>query len=82
MTERRNLRKTGEDHPASRLTAEDVRQIRREAAIDGTSRAWLAQKYSVSTSTIQSIVWVCPDSVDTFTVVQGQVFPDLFFCHS
>ncbi len=26
--------------------------------------------------------WVCPDSVDTFTVVQGQGFPDLFFRHS
>ncbi len=27
-------------------------------------------------------LWVCPDSVDTFSMPQGQGFPDLFFCHS
>ena len=27
-------------------------------------------------------LWVCPDSVDTFTMPQGQGFPDLFFGHS
>ena len=56
MTERRNLRKAGEAHPASKLTAADVRQIRREASVPGTSHQWLARKYGVAASTIQSIV--------------------------
>ena len=27
-------------------------------------------------------IWVCPDSVDTFTMPRGQVFPDLFLPQS
>jgi len=56
MIERRNLRRAGEAHPASKLTSEDVRQIRREAAIAGTSHAWIARKFAIATSTVQSIV--------------------------
>ena len=27
-------------------------------------------------------IWVCPDSVDTFTMPRGQAFPDLFLVQS
>jgi len=54
--ERRNLRKSGEDHPAAKLTEEIVRQIRLEAAIPGTSQQWLARKYGISASAVRAVV--------------------------
>ena len=54
-TERRNFKLFGELHPNSKLTREQVIQIRSELQ-PGTSRAWLAKKYGVSRTTIDNIV--------------------------
>jgi hypothetical protein len=55
-TERRNFKLYGELHPNARLTRAQVIEIRREAKVEGTSRAWLARRYSVSRSCIDRIV--------------------------
>ncbi len=54
-TERRNYKLFGELHPNSKLTREQVIEIRSELQ-PGTSRAWLAKKYGVSRTTIDNIV--------------------------
>jgi hypothetical protein len=55
-TERRNFKLFGELHPNSKLTRAQVVEIRREAKVPGTSRAWLARKYGVSRSCIDRIL--------------------------
>jgi hypothetical protein len=55
-TERRNYKLFGELHPNSKLTREQVIQIRKEIRVPGTSRAWLAKRHGVSRTTIDNIV--------------------------
>ncbi len=55
-TERRNFKLFGELHPNSRLTRAQVVEIRREAKVPDTSRAWLARRYGVSRSCIDRIL--------------------------
>lgn len=54
--ERRNFKQFGELHPNSKLTRDQVIEIRREIRVPGTSRAWLARRYGVSRSTIDLVV--------------------------
>ena len=54
--ERRNYKLYGELHPNSKLTRAQVIEIRREAQVPETSRAWLARKYGVSRSAIDMVV--------------------------
>lgn len=55
-TEKRNYKLHGELHPNARLTRAQVIEIRNEAKVPGTSRAWLARRYNVSRSCIDRIV--------------------------
>ena len=55
-TERRNYKLFGELHPNSKLTREQVIDIRKEIQVPGTSRAWLAKRHNVSRTTIDNIV--------------------------
>ncbi len=55
-TERRNFKLVGELHPNSKLTRDQVIEIRKEIEIPHTSRAWLAERHGVSRSTIDNIV--------------------------
>jgi len=55
-TEKRNYLLHGEAHPNARLTDAQVIEIRREATIEGTSRAWIAARYGVSRSAIDRII--------------------------
>ncbi len=55
-TARRNYKLFGELHPNSKLTREQVIEIRREIEVPGTSRAWLAKKFGVSRTTVDNIV--------------------------
>ena len=55
-TEKRNYLLHGEAHPNARLTRAQVVEIRKEAKVAGTSRAWLARRYGVSRSCIDRIV--------------------------
>ena len=55
-TERRNYKLFGEHHPNSKLTREQVIDIRKEIQVPGTSRAWLAKRHGVSRTTIDNIV--------------------------
>ena len=54
--ERRNFKLYGERHPNARLTRAQVIEIRREAKVEGTSRAWVARRYGVSRSCIDRII--------------------------
>jgi hypothetical protein len=54
--ERRNFKLIGEAHPNAKLTRAEVIEIRKEAKVAGTSRAWLARRYGVSRSCIDRIV--------------------------
>ena len=49
-TERRNYKLFGEHHPNSKLTREQVIDIRKEIEVPGTSRAWLWQAQRTGTS--------------------------------
>ena len=55
-TEKRNYLLHGEAHPNARLTRAKVIEIRKEAKIEGTSRAWIAARYGVSRSCVDRIV--------------------------
>ncbi len=55
-TERRNYKLFGEQHPNSKLTRDQVIQIRKEIQEPGTSRAWLAKRFGVSRTCIDNIV--------------------------
>jgi hypothetical protein len=55
-TERRNFKLYGEAHPNAKLTRAQVIEIRREAQVPGTSRAFLAARYMVSRSAIDRVV--------------------------
>lgn len=55
-TEKRNFKLYGELHPNARLTRAQVVEIRKEAKVEGTSRAWLARRYGVSRTTVDNIV--------------------------
>ena len=55
-TERRNYKLYGESHPSSKLTRDQVIEIRREAKVPGTSRMWLARKNGVSRSCVDRIL--------------------------
>ena len=55
-TEKRNFKLSGEAHPNARLTRAQVVEIRKEAKVAGTSRAWLARRYNVSRSCTDRIV--------------------------
>ena len=55
-TERRNYKLFGELHPTSKLTREQVIEIRSEIQVPGTSRAWLATRHNVSRTIIDNIV--------------------------
>jgi len=55
-TERRNWKLVGEAHPNSKLTRQQVIEIRNEIKVPGTSRAWLAKRHGVSRTTIDNIV--------------------------
>ena len=55
-TERRNFKLFGELHPNAKLTRAQVIEIRREAKVPGTSRAWLAAKHGVSRSCVDRIL--------------------------
>jgi hypothetical protein len=55
-TEQRNYKLFGEAHPSSKLTRDQVIEIRREAKVPDTSRAWLARKYGVSRSCVDRIL--------------------------
>jgi hypothetical protein len=55
-TECRNYKLFGEHHPNSKLTRDQVIEIRREIKVPGTSRAWLAKRHNVSRTTIDNIV--------------------------
>jgi len=55
-TQKRNFKLCGESHPNARLTRAQVVEIRKEAKVEGTSRAWLARCYGVSRSCIDRIV--------------------------
>ena len=54
--ERRNYKLYGESHPSSKLTRDQVIEIRREAKVPDTSRAWLARKNGVSRSCVDRIL--------------------------
>ena len=56
ITERRNFKQFGELHPNSKLTRAQVVEIRTEAKVPGTSRAWLAARFGVSRTTVDNIV--------------------------
>ncbi len=53
--ERRNYRLLGQDHPNAKLSTDDVRTIRKELSIAGTSRAWVARQFGVSRTTVDNI---------------------------
>ena len=53
-TQKRNFKLYGELHPNSKLTRVQVIEIRNEAKVPGTSRAWLAKRYGVSRTTIDN----------------------------
>ena len=55
-TERRNYKLYGESHPSSKLTRDQVIEIRREARVPETSRMWLARKHGVSRSCVDRIL--------------------------
>ncbi len=55
-TERRNYKLYGEAHPNSKLTRDQVIEIRREAKVPGTSRMWIARKNGVSRSCVDRIL--------------------------
>ena len=55
-TERRNFKLFGELHPNAKLTRSQVIDIRREAEVPETSRAWLAQNHGVSRSCVDRIL--------------------------
>jgi len=55
-TEKRNFKLFGEAHPNARLTRAQVVEIRQEAKVPGTSRAWLAKRFGVSRTTVDNIV--------------------------
>jgi hypothetical protein len=55
-TERRNFKVYGEAHPNSKLTRDQVIEIRGEAKIPETSRMWLARKHGVSRSCVDRIL--------------------------
>jgi len=55
-TQQRNFKLYGEAHPNARLTRAQVVEIRKQAKVAGTSRAWLARRYNVSRSCIDRIV--------------------------
>ena len=55
-TERRNYKLYGESHPSSKLTRDQVIEIRREAKVPETSRMWLARKNGVSRSCVDRIL--------------------------
>ena len=55
-TEPRNWKLAGEAHPNSKLTRQQVIEIRNEIKVPGTSRAWLAKRHGVSRTTIDNIV--------------------------
>ena len=56
VTERRNFKLFGELHPNAKLTAEQVKEIREEATVAGTSRAWLAKKHNVSRTCVDNVL--------------------------
>jgi hypothetical protein len=56
VTPRRNFKLFGELHPNSKLTREQVIEIRKAIRVPGTSRAWLAKRHGVSRTTIDNIV--------------------------
>ncbi len=53
---KRNFKLYGELHPNSKLTRAQVVEIRQEAKLEGTSRAWLAKRFGVSRTTVDNIV--------------------------
>ena len=53
-TQKRNFKLYGELHPNARLTRAQVVEIRSEALVPGTSRAWLAKHYGVSRTTVDN----------------------------
>ncbi len=53
---RRNFKLFGELHPNAKLTRDQVIEIRKEAKVPGTSRAWLARRYGVSRSAIDMVI--------------------------
>ena len=53
---KRNFKLYGEAHPNARLTRAQVVEIREEAKVPGTSRAWLAARFGVSRTTVDNIV--------------------------
>jgi len=55
-TPRRNFKLFGELHPSSKLSRQQVIEIREEIRVPGTSRAWLAKRFGVSRTTIDNIV--------------------------
>ena len=55
-TTKRNFKLIGEAHPNARLTRAQVIEIRQEAKVPGTSRAWLAKRFGVSRTTVDNIV--------------------------
>ena len=55
-TERRNFKLFGELHPNSKLTREQVIEIRSEIQVPGTSRAWLAKRYGVSRTCVDNVI--------------------------
>jgi hypothetical protein len=55
-TEKRNYLLHGEAHPNARLSRAQVIEIRKEAKIAGTSRAWIGKRYGVSRSCVDRIV--------------------------
>jgi hypothetical protein len=55
-TQKRNFKLYGELHPNARLTRTQVVDIRQEAKVPGTSRAWLAKRFGVSRTTVDNIV--------------------------
>ena len=55
-TEKRNFKLIGEAHPNARLTRAQVIEIRKEAKVESTSRAWLAKRFGVSRTTVDNIV--------------------------
>ncbi len=55
-TERRNYRPLGQNHHNAKLSNEDVRRIREEIQLPGTSISWLADQFGVSRTTISNIL--------------------------
>lgn len=53
--ERMNLRRTGEEHPNAKLTAAQVREIRRLRA-EGASHAWLGERFGVSRTAVSNLL--------------------------